>query len=417
MHISRLFHGLFTSGDRTDKTESSTSDAPRATPELPPQALAKAHRHGPAPRGHLSRHQLVQAAHAPATVQIADQEEQLRRLAARPDAHCFDGELREIRARIEQARAMGMSTNDGWPRAQILLFGAQTWMARLAAEIKQVDALPGGWRALVNDHRALSPATRAIVERRAFRAARLMCAERCEPREAMVMARRAQTLIENGCPETSALMSERVRRALMRRHPEGIVTPLTRMLRMDGPAVYSDAMAVLRVMTRLPAQMAAQLADAGVTIVPAPGRLANVRPEELGNEASQGCAGFYVGNRKQLLVVTRHQKGSKAPRLLTHVSPLHEAAHAYEHLVGKHTHSDREFKAAREHDLASGHIRPGRDDNFRDVHAELDSHPKAETFAESLAHYLLGDRRWPALHAYWDKQFRGAASGDPSSRA
>lgn len=451
MHISRLFHGLFSSSDKTDKSASSASDAHKSTRERLPQADAEPVRHsGPGPRGHLSRHQLIRtggrgtapstphrhasrtvdphdARHAAASLsehphavaQIADQEQQITRLAARPDAHCFEGELREIRDRIAQARAMGSAADGGWHRARVLLGGSQTWLARLSSELKQIDRLPDGWRSLVTDRRALSPVARAAVERRAFRVARLMCAERCDAREATAMARRAEASIASGCPETSALMNERVRRALMRKHPAGIVDPLTRMLRMNGPAIYSDALAVLRVMTRLPAQMAEQLADAGVTIVPAPGRLSNVRPEELLGPGDIAPHGHYDHDKRTLTLLTRHHPGAGGGRafLPKRLTPLHEAAHAYDHLIGTQTHADTAFLAARERDLASGHIRPGRDDYFREVDAELDSNPRRETFAESLAHYLIGDRRWPALHAYWDEKLRGKASGDPSSRA
>ncbi|OWQ88723.1 hypothetical protein CDN99_14635 [Roseateles aquatilis] len=353
------------------------------------------------------------AGHAQVTTDVAAINQRLTALSRRDDARFFAAEVREIQAHVDKSLRLGQSSRGGWHQAGVSINGAKTWLDRLESDLKQIDAMPGGWRALATDRRDLPSKARAAIDQRAFRAARLMTAERCDPRDAIAMSRRAEQAIAAGCPETSALMNERVRRELLKQHPQSIVDALTRMLRMEGTADRDDAIAVLKIMTRLPSAMATQLAEAGVTILPSPGGPANAAPDCFLTDLGDHAAGFFSQTDRTILVKTTHAPANAHAVVADVTTPLHEAAHAYEFISGRYTHRDADFVAARDKDLAQGHVVEGRDDYFREPDEHLHSNPVKEAFVQSLAMYLIGDRRWPAMHAHWHEKFsaKSPASG------
>lgn len=364
-------------------------------------------RGSPLEGGMLSRHRragaqldAAVAAHPQVVATAAALRQRMEALSRRDDAHAFADELREVRAQVAASEKLGRAKHGGWHQAAVAIAGARTWLDRLDADLARVDAMPRGWRDLITDRRALAPAAREAVERRAFHAARLMTAEHCDPREAMAMALRAEQAIAAGCPATSALVNERVRRALAK-HPQGIVAPLVSMLRMTGTADVPDALAVLQPMTRLPAAFAQRLADAGVTLLPSPGNVDNANPRSHLEPTGDHADGFFSPATRQIVVKTLPGQADGTSALTETTVPLHEAAHAYEHTSGAITHKDPHFLAARQRDVAAGHMRPGKDDYFLASDKDLHGDPKEETHVESLAMYLVGNRRWPALHDYW----------------
>jgi len=331
----------------------------------------------------------------------------LAALGARDDAAYFDGELREIREHLMRSLQLDNSELESRREALATLAGAQTWRLRLDMDLQRVDAaFPRGWRVLAGDTAWLDPMARVAVEQTAFRTARFMAAEPCSLDEARVMAHRAADSIAGGCPETSALVIERVRHAMSAHARATIVAPLVSMLRIDGTASLDDAVAALVPLTLLPPDMAKRLRAEGLTIFPAPGRVDNVpRRPPVGEEVAQRSFGFY-DPRGQMIVVQTQPLHIGLARAANPSTPLHEAAHAYEHLIGKCTHVDAPFVAAREADLADGHIHPVEDDYYRVAQPDGSSDPQVETFAQSMAMYLMGDRRWPSLYEYWDRQFK-----------
>jgi hypothetical protein len=333
----------------------------------------------------------------------ADIERRLTRLTQRDDAGHFAGETREIREQVAQGLLLGEQAGGGWLQADSVIRSARTWLIRLECDLKRMDASRQEAREpLASTQEAPAP-DRMAAAQRAFRCARFMATDRCPPDEAMAMTLRAEQALAADCPHTSALINERVRRALGE-YPDAVVDPLVRMLRMGGDATLHDALAVLRVMTRLPADMPHRLADAGVTIHPSPGGLGSALPTLRGT-AGDSCKGLFCKTSRRVVVRTRRDPAT-GTRVCCPRTPLHEMAHAYDRLLGCVTHEDADFVAARQSDLDAAHIAAGRDDYFRETDRLLNTHPGSETFAESFAMYLRGDQRWPALHAYWDLQFK-----------
>ncbi|MDH0867309.1 hypothetical protein [Mitsuaria sp. GD03876] len=334
-------------------------------------------------------------------------------LERRDDARYTSSERAAIHAQLGQSQRVGHERGADWPQAALMLQGAKTWLARLEGDLAKLDAFPGGWRSLDIDRRALDPVSRQRAEQRAFRAARLMTATGCDPREAMAMARRVGAAVEARCPETSALLNEQVRRALDK-YPAGLVDPLVRMLRFTGTADVADGIAVLRPMMRLPAALTERLAQNGIKILPSPGGLSEAAPWTHGRPVGELSEAFFDPAGRSLVIPTVRDPRTGAVRVEDVVTPLHEAAHAYVHAGGPLSHREARFLAARERDVAQGHLRPGHDEYYLRSLPGLDNDPKEETHVESLAMFLVGDRRWPALHAYWTDQLgAGRTAGSP----
>lgn len=330
----------------------------------------------------------------PVANQLFQLEQRLKDLKRRPDVQLFAAELREINENMRENVHLGTAVNGGWHKAQVGLLTAQTWLERLEKDLQAIDAEPLGSK---------------DWDRRGFLATRLRIGGDISAEEAVRMARQAQKAMAAGCPATSALHNERTRRILAREgHAPDKIDTMVGMLRMMGAADHRDGCALLRALMPMPVRELRQLATAGVTLAPARGGVHTTFPhgthEPLWRPKPQGDAvGRYNIDRRVISAETLDRDGEIVVR--HPAAPLHEAAHAADHRKDWSPSARRAFLAARDQDVAAGHLVPGRDDHYlaHDRHNHAQS-PERETFAESRAMYFLGDRRWPALYAYWERE-------------
>ena len=254
-------------------------------------------------------------------------------------------------------------------------------------------------------------------------AQKMLVEEKCSDEQAVKMAQDAQGFVKAGLDETDALVSSRVKAALVADGtPEDVAQEIGKNLRVAGTSTADDAKAVGAGLKKFPKKVLEELNKAGIQTECCRGPVTEAMPELKGvlprgwpaGSTWDSVPGVYSGSAKKVVVGTMEKDGKRhVPEQgegpIPHGTPDligHEGGHAFDVADGSKKSTNADFLAAREEDIATGNPDGmwGPRDNYFLTTAEggtNDAGSTSETFAESFAMHTGGNSRWPKLEAFW----------------
>jgi hypothetical protein len=254
-------------------------------------------------------------------------------------------------------------------------------------------------------------------------AQKMLVEEKCSDEQAVKMAQDAQGFVKAGLDETDALVSSRVKAALVADGTsEDVAQEIGKNLRVAGTSTADDAKAVGAGLKKFPKKVLEELNKAGIQTECCRGPVTEAMPELKGvlprgwpeGSTWDSVPGVYSGSVKKVVVGTMEKDGKRhVPEQgegpIPHGTPDligHEGGHAFDVSDGDKKSANADFLAARQEDIDTGNPDGmwGPRDNYFLTTAEggtNDAGSTSETFAESFAMHTGGNSRWPKLEAFW----------------
>ncbi len=347
----------------------------------------------------------------------------IKALKAHKQGKQIAAEIRNLEAKLIECDAVASRADtEGWKKAVFavqqlpeLCIRAKTLADELAKVAAKAPDLKKKLKAAGADSKAL--------EKMVGYAQKMLVEEKCTDEQAVKMAQDAQGFVKAGLEETDALVSSRVKAALVADGtPEDVAQEIGKNLRVAGTSTADDAKAVGAGLKKFPKKVLEQLNQAGIQTECCRGPVTEAMPELKGVQPRgwpdgstwDSVPGVYSGAVKKVMVGTMEKDGKRhVPEQgegpIPHGTPDligHEGGHAFDVADGSKKSEDAKFLAARQEDIDAGNPDGmwGPRDNYFLTTAEggaNDAGSTSETFAESFAMHTGGNSRWPKLEAFW----------------
>ena len=359
-------------------------------------------------------------------------ERAIKQLKAHGQAALIAAEIKTLEGKLETSDAVASKADlEGWKKATVAVKQLPELCKRvktLADKLAKVAAKAPALKKKFKD----AGADDARAEKMASYAQKMLVEENCSDDDAVKMAKDADGFVKAGLQETDALMSSRVKHALVAGGTrEDVAQEIGKNLRSTGTSTADDAKAVAHGMRNMSKKVLEELNKAGIETECCRGPVTEALPELAGvlprgwpaGSTWDKVPGVYSGSAKKVVVGTMEKDGKRAvpgkgEGPIPHGTPDligHESGHAFDAADGTLKSKDTKFLKARTDDIATGN--PGgmwgpRDNYFLST-AEggtNDAGATSETFAESFAmHFGSGtEKRWPKLDAFWSANPWGA---------
>ena len=350
-------------------------------------------------------------------------EKAIKQLKAHGQAKAIDAEIKNLEEKLIDADGVASKADlEGWKKATVAVKQLPELCARVKTLADELSKVAAKLPALTKQFKDAG-ADDARAAKMASYAQKMLVEEKCTDAEAVKMAKDADGFVKAGLEETDALMSSRVKRALLASGTkEDLAQEIGKNLRAGGTSTAEDAKAVADGMKKFPKKVLEQLNKAGIQTECCRGPVTDAMPE-LSGVLPQGwpagstwdkVPGVYNGSVKKVVVGTMEKDGkrhvpAKGEGPIPHGTPDlmgHEGGHAFDAADGTLKSKNAKFLEARSADITTGDpagMYGHRDDYFLST-AEggtNDAGATSETFAESFAMHFGGGSRWPKLEAFW----------------
>jgi len=347
----------------------------------------------------------------------------IKALKSHKQAKQIAAEIADLEERLMQCDAVASRADtEGWKKAT----SAVKVLPELCARVKKLADDLATVAAKAPDLKKKLKAAGAdakAIDKMVGYAQKMLVEEKCSDEQAVKMARDAQGFVKAGLEETDALVSSRVKAALVADGTaEEVAQEIGKNLRVAGTSTADDAKAVGAGLRKFPKKVLEDLNKAGIQTECCRGPVTEAMPELKGvlprgwpaGSTWDSVPGVYSGSVKKVVVGTMEKDGKRhvpgqGEGPIPHGTPDligHEGGHAFDVADGSKKSTNAEFLTARREDIATGNPDGmwGPRDNYFLTTAEggaNDAGSTSETFAESFAMHTGGNSRWPKLEAFW----------------